>query len=106
LDPLHNLLRKNQNFAWTEECQKLFREVKHMFCTQPILAIFDQDLPINIYTDACLVGVRAVLKQVQLDGKEKSVAYFSKKLKEAQKKKKAIYLECLTIKEAVKYWQY
>lgn len=77
-----------------------------MLCTKPVLAIFDQDLPINIYTDACLIGVGAVLKQVQPDGKEKPVAYFSKKLNEAQKKKKAIYLECLAIKEAVKYWQY
>lgn len=39
-------------------------------------------------------------------GKEKPVAYFSKKLNEVQKKKKAIYLECLAIKEAVRYWQY
>ncbi|GBP30828.1 Retrovirus-related Pol polyprotein from transposon 17.6 [Eumeta japonica] len=41
-----------------------------------------------------------------MDGKDKPVAYFSKKLNEAQKRKKAIYLECLAIKEAVKYWQH
>lgn len=46
------------------------------------------------------------MKQVQKDGKEKPVAYFSKKLNGAQKKKKAIYLECLAIKEALRYWQY
>lgn len=34
------------------------------------------------------------------------MAYFSRKLNDAQKKKKAVYLECLAIKEAVKYWQY
>lgn len=48
----------------------------------------------------------AILKQTQPNGKEKPVAYFSKKLNEVQKKKKAIYLECLAIKETVKYWQY
>lgn len=48
----------------------------------------------------------AVLKQPQQDKEEKPVAYFSKKLNEVQKRKKAIYLECLAIKEAVKYWQY
>ncbi|GBP71529.1 hypothetical protein EVAR_50589_1 [Eumeta japonica] len=56
--------------------------------------------------DASLEGIGAILKQIQPNGKEKPVAYFSKKLNEAQKKKKAIYLECLAIKEAVKYWQY
>ena len=51
-------------------------------------------------------GVGTILKQTQPDGKEKPEAYFSKKLNESQKRKKAIYLECLAIKEAVKYWQY
>lgn len=106
LDPLHNLLRKNQKFDWSEECQKTFEKIKNLLCTQPVLEIFDRDLPINIYTDASLEGVGAILKQTQCDGKEKPVAYFSKKLNETQKKKKAIYLECLAIKEAVRYWQY
>ncbi|KMQ86187.1 retroelement polyprotein [Lasius niger] len=106
LDPLHNLLRKNQKFVWSEECQKSFEKIKELLCSQPILEIFDQELPINIYTDASLEGVGAILKQTQPNGKEKPVAYFSKKLNEAQKRKKAIYLECLAIKEAVKYWQY
>ncbi|XP_069362102.1 putative autophagy-related protein 11 [Maniola hyperantus] len=56
--------------------------------------------------DASLEGIGAILKQTQLDGKDKPVAYFSKKLNESQKRKKAIYLECLAMKEAVKYWQH
>lgn len=106
LEPLHNLLRKNQEFVWSEKCQNAFEMMKNLLCSQPVLEIFDQNLPINIYTDASIEGVAAILKQTQTDGKEKPVAYFSKKLNEAQKKKKAIYLECLAIKEAVKYWQY
>ncbi|VVC30482.1 Hypothetical protein CINCED_3A012389 [Cinara cedri] len=35
----------------------------------------------------------AILKQTQPDAREKQVAYFSKKLNETQKRKKAIYLE-------------
>lgn len=106
LDPLHNLLRKNQKFIWTEECQKSFQKIKDLLCSQPILEIYDQNLPINIYTDASLQGLGAVLKQTQPNGKDKPVAYFSKKLNQSQKHKKAVYLECLAIKEAIKYWQY
>jgi len=51
--------------------------------------------------DASGVGVAAVLKQVQSDGPEKLVAYFSRKLSEFPKKKKAIYIEALTIREAI-----
>lgn len=111
LDPLHNLLRKNQKFIWTDDCEKTFKYLKNFLCTQPVLAIYDPNLPIYIYTDASLQGVGAVLKQPQtkegkFENSEKPVAYFSRKLNEAQKKKKAIYLECLAIQEAVKYWQH
>ena len=46
------------------------------------------------------------MKQTQPDKKDKPVGYFSKKLNGVQKRKKAIYLECLAIKEAVQYWQH
>lgn len=106
LDPLHRLLRKNAQFIWSEECEKTFSDIKNILCSQPVLEIFDKDLPITIYTDASLNGIGAILKQVQKNGKEKPVAYFSKKLNDTQKRKKAIYLECLAIREAIKYWQY
>lgn len=56
LDPLHNLLKKNQKFIWSDKCQEAFETVKTLLCSQPILEIFDPYLPINIYTDASLEG--------------------------------------------------
>lgn len=106
LEPFHNLLRKNKKFIWSADCQNAFEMIKKLLCKKPILEIFDHNLPINIYTDASLEGIGAVLKQMQPNGKEKTVAYFSRKLNEVQKRKKAIYLECLAIKEAIRYWQY
>jgi len=87
LDPLHNLLiiRKNQRFVWFIECQKAFKFIKKLLCSQQILQIFDQELPIKIYTDASLEGIGAILKQTQPNEKEKPVAYFSKKLNKVQK---------------------
>lgn len=41
LDPLHNLLRKNQKFDWSVECQKSFQAIKQLLCSQPVLEIFD-----------------------------------------------------------------
>lgn len=106
LDPLHRLLRKNEKFIWAEDCERSFTEIKKLLCSQPVLEIFDKELPIRIYTDASIEGIGAVLKQVQHNETEKPVAYFSKKLNECQKRKKAIYLECLAVKEAIKYWQH
>lgn len=106
LDPLHNLLRKGQQFLWTKECQDSFEKMKELLCSQPVLEIYDPELPIYIYTDASIQGIGAVIKQKQENDEEKPVGYFSKKLNNSQKKKKAIYLECLAIKEAIQYWQY
>lgn len=106
LEPLHNLLRKNTKFIWSPDCQKSFEIIKNLLCSQPILEIFDHNLPIKIYTDASIEGIGAVLKQTQPNGIDKPVAYFSKKLNQAQKRKPAIYLECLAVKEAIRFWQY
>lgn len=106
LEPFHNLLRKNTPFSWNNECQSSFDRVKQLLTSAPILAIFDRTKPIFIYTDASGVGIGAVLKQTQADGTQKPVAYFSKKLSEAQKKKKAIYIESIAVREAIRYWRY
>ena len=75
---------------FTQKCQEAFFKVKNLLCSEPILAIFDPNLPIHICTDASIKGVGAILKQRQNNNEEKPVAYFSKKLKEYQKKRKAI----------------
>lgn len=106
LEPLHNLLRKNEKFIWSERCENAFNKIKELLCSQPVLEIFDRELPIKLFTDASLEGIGAILKQTQPDGSDRPIAYFSKKLNEVQKRKKAIYLECLAIKEAVKYWKH
>ena len=103
---VRNLLRKRVPFFWSPECQRSFDRVKLFLTAEPVLAIFDRTKPILIYTDASGVGIGAVLKRAQDDGSEKPVAYFSRKLSESQRKKKAIYIESFTIKEAVPYWKY
>lgn len=106
LEPLHSLLRTHSTFSWTPACQTVFETVKKLLVSAPVLAIFDRTRPITIYTDASGTGIGAVLKQEQPDGYEKPVAYFSRKLSESQKKKKAIYIESLAIREALRYWRY
>lgn len=106
LDPLHKLLRKDQKFNWTEQCEDAFQKIKDYLCSKPILAIYDPQAPTFIYTDASAVGIGAVLKQTQQNGEEKPVSYFSKKINDSQKNKKAVFLECLAIKESIKFWQH
>lgn len=77
-----------------------------MFQPGIILGIYDPNRPVIIYSDASGDGLGAILKQPQDDNFLHPVAYFSRKLKPAEKKKKAIHLECLAIKQAIVYWQH
>lgn len=106
LEPLHNLLRNNVVFVWSDSCEKSFSEIKKYLSSGPILSIFDPEKETVIYTDASGIGLGAILKQKQENGILLPVAYFSKKLTAAQKKKKAIYLECLAIKLALHFWRH
>ena len=106
LAPLHELLRKNVKFNWSDRCEKSFAFIKKCLTSEPCLAIYNPERETIVQTDASIEGIGAVLKQKQSDGKFHPVAFFSKKLTEAQKKKKAIFLECLAIKEALMYWRY
>lgn len=106
LEPFHNLLRKNVHFEWSQKCEESFNKIKQYLSSEPVLAIFDPKLPIYIFTDASKEGVGAILKQPQKDNTLKPVFYFSKKLTASQKNKRAIFLECLAIKESILYWQY
>ncbi len=106
LEPFHNLLRKSVDFHWSEDCEKVFTKVKNYLASTPVMAIFDRDKPIHIYMDVSIEGVGVVLRQPQKDNSEKPVAYFSWKLNDYKEKKKAIYLECIAIREAARYWQY
>ena len=74
LDPLHNLLRKDVKFDWSNDCKIALSKVKEYLCSKPILAIYNHKAPTFIYTDASIKGIGAILKQTQKDGTQKPVA--------------------------------
>lgn len=68
LELLHNLLRDKIKFEWTENCEKIFINMKNYLYSSPILRIYDPDKDIYIYIDASGDDVRAVLKQPHENG--------------------------------------
>lgn len=40
MDP-HNLLKKDENFIWTEKYQKSFEKIKNLLCSKSILRILE-----------------------------------------------------------------
>ena len=63
--PLNALLRKEQVWKWTPECQNAFETLKGEIASQPVFAYPDISKPFRLYTDASNLGLGAILAQKQ-----------------------------------------
>ena len=61
--PLHDLTKKDVPWQWTQEQQKAFDSIKEMFCTEPILKVYDPELPMQIECDASGFATGGILSQ-------------------------------------------
>jgi Reverse transcriptase (RNA-dependent DNA polymerase) len=43
--PLHDLLKKDKKFVWSEECQESFDQLKKQFTEKPVLMMLDHSKP-------------------------------------------------------------
>ena len=76
--PLNNLLKKDQKFEWTDDCQRAFDELKKRFTEEPVLMMLDQTKPFQIETDASKYATGAVLTQLDSNGTRHSISFISK----------------------------
>lgn len=105
LSPITELLKKDKVFEWGPDQEHAFQTVRKLLAEPPVLAIFDPDKPIHLFTDASTKGIGAILKQP--DGHVlRPVSYFSRSLQPYQKNYAVAELECLAIVEAFKHWHH
>lgn len=83
--PLFALTRKDQLFAWTDDCQEAFDKLKVALTTAPVLSLPVDDAVYLLDCDASDEGIGAVLSQ-RLDGQERVIAYDSRLLTKPERK--------------------
>ena len=109
-EPLRRLLQKSEEFEWTEQQDKAFKELKDCLIRPPILAYpcFGQNSgEFVLDTDASTEkGIGAVLSQVQSDGTERVIAYGSRSLRPPERNYCATRLELLALVEFIHYYRY
>uniref|UniRef100_A0AAV1TFX9 Reverse transcriptase domain-containing protein n=1 Tax=Peronospora matthiolae TaxID=2874970 RepID=A0AAV1TFX9_9STRA len=65
---LSRLLKKNERWSWSTECQHSFESIKKILVQSPVLAIADQDRPFHVVCDASDFAIGCALMQYDSDG--------------------------------------
>ena len=82
--PLNTLTKKDAKFAWTNECELAFEELKKRVCEALILKHFDPSKQCHVETDSSDYVNAEVLSQEDDNGILHPVAYFSKRMVPAE----------------------
>jgi len=93
-------LRKDSIFVWTSDTEKSFQALKTALMTAPVLALPNFSVPFTIETDACGVGIGAVLSQ-----NGHPLAYVSKALGPKTRGLSTYEKEYMAILLAVEQWR-
>ena len=104
--PLNDLLKKDQKFEWTMDCQKASEELKKCFIEEPVLTMPDHTRPFQIECDASKYASGAILTQLDSNGDRHPCAYISKTFSPAERNYKIYDRELLAIIRALEEWRH
>ena len=94
---LYALTRKHAPYHWTAECDSAFSYLKSCLITAPVLVYPDFDKDFALETDASILGLGAILSQVQDDWKLHPLAYASHSLSKSEQNYPVTELETLAV---------
>jgi hypothetical protein len=103
-NPIVKLLKKSAEFVWCDKCDEAFNKLKVALTSAPILTAPDFDKSFIVKTDACKLGIAGILAQLDDDGNEVVIAYYSRTLNDAERSYHATDLEGLAAFEAINHW--
>lgn len=83
--PLTNLTRKSSGIQnWNDECSEAFQSLKKKLTSSPILVAPNWEKEFRCHIDAMQYSVGGTLTQLDQEGQERVVAYYSRRLNEAE----------------------
>ena len=59
--PMTDLTKKDRDFTWSNEEEAAFQKLKEALTSAPILQVFDEDKPHEVWVDASDYAVGAML---------------------------------------------
>lgn len=99
LHPLYQLLKKENTFDWSKDCEKAFIKIKKEMTSDQVLMAFHMQYPLVLATDASSYGLSAVMSHILPSGIERPIVFASRTLSNAEKNYSHIIKEATAI-----YW--
>ncbi|XP_071483344.1 uncharacterized protein [Diadema antillarum] len=102
--PLTNMLRKDSQFDWSDDCQVAFNRLKAMLASSPVLAAPNFDKQFILMVDASDTGGGGALMQKDDNGVDHPVAYMSRKFNKHQRRYSTVEKETLALVMALRHF--
>jgi len=96
--------KRPDQLVWTDELEREFQDLKTALTHNSVLAAYNPQLPLSLHTDASDRGIGATLSQT-VNGEEKPIAFYSKKMLDRETRYSTTEKECLAIVKAVKHFE-
>ncbi|XP_055528889.1 uncharacterized protein K02A2.6-like [Wyeomyia smithii] len=99
--PLDNLLKKDYQFVWSQQCQESFVKIKKVLQSDLLLTHYNPALDIIVAGDASKTGIGAVIMHQFPDGQIKAIAHASRTLTASEQNYSQVEKEALALVFAV-----
>ena len=104
--PLFALTSSKKKFTWTKEAEQATKDLKEAICKAPTLMRYNAAAATRVTTDASTIGIGAALEQ-KIGESWRPIAFWSRKLRDAETRYSATDLEWLAVVEAVtRIWRH
>ena len=104
--PLHDMVKKDKRWKWTERQERAFKELKERFTKEPVLTAPDIDKKMRMEVDVSDYATGGVLSMEGENGKWKLVAFLSKSLNETERNYKIHDKEMSAIIRGLEAWRH
>jgi hypothetical protein len=99
--PIHNILKQDHPFSWTDDVEKDFVRIKKEISSAPVLAKPNFEKDFIIYTNATKEAISAILLQNDDQNNENHVAYMSQSLSDDEFKYSYIEKHAFSLVKAI-----
>ena len=103
---LHDTVKKDKRWEWTEKQEEAFKELKKRFTEEPVLAAPDIDKKMRMEVDTLDYATGGVLSMECRDGLWRPVVFLSKSLNETERTYKIYDKEMLAIIRGLEVWRH